>query len=390
MSKSDWKEDKIEKLLKELPKVTDNRDPKDLYHQISSKLKKKKRTVWIVPGFASVAAIILFFILGPGLSDWNRTSNKELSMDSKELVQTEDNAASLKMENVKPEHSELAAQDQNQVMAKTAVYKEDLVGNELLFYGIPDRDAQNVVQISVLVKVEDSKSWFDQFLETMPKLTEEKWGLSDYFPLNGDLTFNSEQKVVNLDLPEDHQYGQGSASESIFENSLKTTFENRSEVNQLTFTTAKNPGVRLGNKELQQIDLSTGKNEVRPYFLLYLDSLNRPLFVQTQDTIASPEAAFLEMRKEIPTKGLKASIPEKLQFDEILAKNNQLTIFVRKGSVIPQTAEMLYGLEAILLIAKDFGFETVEIKYAASDQIGPFRLNQAIEVPVAANKTEIQ
>lgn len=389
MSKTNWNKENLEELLRQMPKVTDNRDPRDLYHQISVKVKGKKRSRWLVPSFASAAALILIFILAPRLSGLYHSFNLNSGQESKSLQRSEDQTVSLKMEQDKRNQSEDILQNKKQEMTKTAVYKEDLPGKDLLIYGIPDTNALNIAPIGVLVKKENSKRWFEQLVETMPKLSEEKWGLSEYFPLNGTLTYNSEQKEVNIDLPSNHQYGWGSANEGLFEQSLKTSFENRSEVNRITFTTAHEPGVFLGNNELLQIDLTTDKDGAHPYLLLYTGNLERPLLVPKVESAPSLEAAFAEMRKEIPIQGLKASIPKEFQFDEVVSNNSTLTIFFRKGIVIPQTPEMMYGLEAILLTAKDFGFTTVEIKNESADNIGPFRLNQVIEVPIAPNKLEI-
>lgn len=389
MSKTDRTKEHLEALLRQLPKITDNRDPHDLYHQISAKINRKKGIGWLVPSLASIAALILIFILVPGLYSLNLHSNPNSRQESKTIEHSEDHVVSLKMEKDKSKQGGGALQNKQQEMTKIAVYKEDLPGKELLIYGIPDSNAMNIVPISVLVNKEDSKSWFDQFLATMPKLLEEKWGLSEYFPLNGTLTYNSEQKEINIDLPSDHQYGWGSANEVTFQNSLKTTFGNHDGVNRITFSTVHKPGIILGNNELLQIDLTSDKVEEHPYLLLYSKNQERPFLVPMGETAASPEAAFSEMRREIPTQGLKASIPEEFQFDKVVPNKRTLTINIRKGVVIPQTPEMMYGLEAILLTAKEFGFTAVEIKNGSVDHIGPFHLDHPIEVPVAPNKYEI-
>jgi hypothetical protein len=388
VSKTERTREHLEVLLRQLPKVTDNRDPHDLYHQISAKMNRKKGTGWLVPSLASIAALILFFILAPGLTGSIHPSNQNSGQESKSIEQSEDPVVSLKMDKDKSDQSG-AFQYNKHEMAKTAVYKEDLQGKEILIYGIPDSNAMNIAPVSVLVAKKETKSWFDQFIETMPKLLEEKWGLSDYFPLKGTLTFNSEEKVVNIDLPSDHQYGWGSANELTFQNSLKTSFGNRSEVNRITFSTMHKPGIILGNDELLQIDLTSDQDDEHPYLLLYTKNQGRPLLVPMGETAASPEAAFAEMRRGFPTQGLKASIPEEFQFDKVVPNNRTLTINIRKGVEIPQTPEMMYGLEAILLTAKEFGFTAVEIKNGSTDHIGPFHLDQPIEVPVAPNKHEI-
>ena len=49
-------------------------------------------------------------------------------------------------------------------------------------------------------------------------LTEEDWGLMDYYPLNATFKLSPDGTSVMVDVPNDHSYGQGSASETIFIN----------------------------------------------------------------------------------------------------------------------------------------------------------------------------
>jgi hypothetical protein len=257
MSKSNFDEEQLKKLLKELPKISDNRDPKDVYHQIQS--KKKKYHKLLVPGIISTAAaIILLLILPLGLSLWKNDSSTQLSFDSEELAKNENNM-SLRMAEDKKGIEESDSKAGNEALEKTVLYKENLAGNELLVYGIPDHEG--------------------------------------------------------------------------------------------------------------------------PYFLLYTENQERPFFVEIQGTGDSPEAAFLEMQKDIPTHGLTASIPDDFQIEKVLPDDRNLIIYVKKGSSFPENKEIMYALEGILLTAKDFGFETVEIKDAASENIGPFSLTKVIDVP---------
>ena len=82
MRKIKWKEEELEELLKQMPKVSDNRATHDHYQQITIKLKRKKRAGMLISGLASAAAILLFFVLASGLSNWNQHSSKESLEDS--------------------------------------------------------------------------------------------------------------------------------------------------------------------------------------------------------------------------------------------------------------------------------------------------------------------
>ena len=86
--------------------------------------------------------------------------------------------------------------------------------------------------------------------------------------------------------------------------------------------------------------------------------------------------------------GTEASIPEKWKI-EISGTNDSIVIITLKDNEA-LTEDFLLNLEAILLTAKDFGYEAVKIENAGIDQLGPFTLNLPINVPVAPNKKSIE
>ncbi len=54
MKRSEWSDNELEELLRQMPKVKDHRDPRDIYQNIS--LKKRKTKSWLLPGMAAAAA----------------------------------------------------------------------------------------------------------------------------------------------------------------------------------------------------------------------------------------------------------------------------------------------------------------------------------------------
>ncbi|MED3563213.1 hypothetical protein P4447_12285, partial [Bacillus xiapuensis] len=72
MKKSEWSDKQLEDLLRQMPKIKDHRDPRDIYQNLS--LKKQKRPVWVIPVIASAAALLLIVILIPKLLVGNRFS----------------------------------------------------------------------------------------------------------------------------------------------------------------------------------------------------------------------------------------------------------------------------------------------------------------------------
>ena len=402
MRRTEITEKQLEEILKQLPKIRDNRDSHELYRAISTRSQKKKRPGWIFPSVATVAASALLFLLFPNLFSWESPTN----LESK-------NQSSMEFENKEPDHNadsiplkredatmtkDSAKQSQSnmaeksvveQDLIRTAIYQEDLAENEVLTFAVPDEQGQNTVPISILVRKDKSKSWDQQFIETMQKIAESEWGLREYYPLSGNLTFNMGKKVVNLDVPSSHQYGKGSSSETVFLDSLKLTFRYTDKINLITFTTEGNPGIVLGNNELQQLDLADNKQLAYPYYLLYVGGQIRPLLVPFNSPVTSIGEALEVMQEEITTHGLQASISSAIDFESITTSNEILTLSFSKDTQIESTAEMVYGIEAILLMAKEFGYKEVEFKNSDVNSIGPFNLEHPIGVPVAPNKHKI-
>ena len=63
MKKSEWSDKQLEELLRQMPKIKDHRNPRDIYQNLS--LKRRKKPAWILPAIASAAAVLLIVILIP-------------------------------------------------------------------------------------------------------------------------------------------------------------------------------------------------------------------------------------------------------------------------------------------------------------------------------------
>ncbi|UAC47116.1 hypothetical protein K6959_10160 [Bacillus aquiflavi] len=221
MKKSKWDDEQLEELLRQMPKVTDYRDPRDIYQNISSKIKKRKKQNWMMPAFAGAVSLLLFLILTPGFLDLNRSANQEAKDEANNdlISKTSDNhsISTEKMEVI--QDMELSNENENMKptsteQAITAVYEEDLKKYDKIIYAIPDENIQNIVPVTILVDKDEAKNWFEQFMEMSSSLSEQEWGLSNYYPLNAVIAY--EDSTVQVDLPANHNYGQGSAAAETF------------------------------------------------------------------------------------------------------------------------------------------------------------------------------
>ncbi|WP_174734050.1 negative regulator of sigma-X activity [Mesobacillus harenae] len=401
MRKSELSDKQLEEMLRQMPKIKDQRDPRDIYQNIASKVEKKKRAVWLFPGLAASAAALLFIILAPTLLDWNFSMQESSEQNSSAYDTSEndqsantiladtDKADSASMFEAAGQEEEITslAEAKEANLGVTAVYEEDLNGSQVLTYAIPDPNALVTIPVSVVVPEDKTKSDFDQYKDTMDSLREEEWGLADFYPLNAELSFDPSIKTVKADLPKDHQYGIGSANEIMFFSAMEKTFENLN-VEKINLYTDGNDGAIFGNfGEIKEISIKDPGNQA--YFFYYLPDSSVPYLVPFTENFKTIDAAYDQMTKDHETSGLRASIPAGIKVHELSGvEGATLQITLKEGTEL--TENMLHSFEAMLLTAKSFGFQAVKVVGAETDTLGPFNLNEEIKLPIAPNKREIR
>ncbi|PLR76352.1 negative regulator of sigma-X activity [Bacillus sp. V3-13] len=414
MKKSEWSDERIEKLLGQMPKLTDHRNPQDIYQNIAGKLGKRKRQAWLMPGLAAAAALILFFILAPELLDWRDSPARNMSLESAQRqhegreenkIALESNRHADKAE--KKDQQESAAETQadpradsantltaegadtlSAAPARTAVYEEDVNGQELLTYALPAADGQNVVPISVLVTNEEKKPWIDLYEETAGHLAEETWGLNDYYPLKADFSLDETKRELTINFPENTQYGQEPDSELIIQKVLEQSFAGK--VDMIILRTADEAGLKK-NDLPESINLASDQSSgAHGYFFLNQGSLEQPLLVPSTKEYASIDEAFLAMQKKSAEGNLLPSIPGQFEIKPSRENAKLLSVELNGPANFEKSANAVYTVEAILLTAKDFGYGAVILKNDTVESIGGFPVSQVINVPLGANKQNIR
>jgi hypothetical protein len=389
MKKSEWSDHEIEQLLQQMPKVKDHRDPRDIYQSLSLKAKKRKAPVWIVPSVASLAAVLLLFILAPQV--WQ--GNFQDSATKQESTEAKDETSN-RMAKVAPGNSTNSgiADDKHELSlmaapTETAIYEEDLLEQQVITFTIPDQNAQILVPVSVLVPKD--KTWIEYYQDQSEKLTEVQWGLSDYYPLNATLSMVNEQ-TMNVDVPAEHVYGNGSTNETLFINTLNETMNRHEDLQKITFSTNGSPGIMLGNYG-EVSELKKPETKKRSYYLFNPNNQNSPFIVPGIEEFSDIRTAFESMRVGNETYGLNPSIPAEFAFD-INDNSQELLSLTFTGENIQLTDEsiLVYCIESILLTAKEFGFKSVKFENSPLAQVGRFNLENELKVPIAPNKVILQ
>lgn len=390
----------LEELLRQLPKISDPRHPSEIYQGLSLKRKKKRIPAWVIPGLATSAVLVLLFILSPTLTSWDSVADNsdhaELSVESTESPQessrANDNADSSAMSSFGNEESLDNSMEEtltaNEYEEPTAVYPDDLGNNQIFTFSIPDPNAQVTVPVTVLVDKSEQKTWFDLYEETIVKLDEEEWGLSEYFPLEASMSYDAGNQSVNVDVAANHTYGYGSTAETIFTSVLKESFPIE-KVKKITFTTDGQKGIELGNYgTVFEIKTEEGANQA--YFFFYSGKEDRPYLIPSAEQYGTITEAFAKMRGDQEVLGLKASLPQDLVLEISNGAGSENTLYLKVSEHFSMGDGFLDSLEAIFLTARNFGYDFIRFENVSTEHVGPFDLSKELPLPVAPNKKMIE
>lgn len=413
MKKSQLSDKQLEEILGQMPKIKDHRDPRDIYQNIAHRVEKRRMPAWVIPSAAMAAVLFLAFILSPGLMDWNQSadksidsksspeSNMAMDMDTATKESSAKNTADQADQNIKMDTSTEDEDKGNEFTAKVAenpyaglnaLYKEELEGqeSEVITYAIPDQNGQILVPITTTVPKEEGKPWIDSFTETMPKLKEEEWGLSEFYPVDATFNYNETSKTLNMDVKADHPYKNGSVSSTLLLDAMSQNLSGKG-IDKLTFTTEQKPGMDLGNYGmLDEGPITPAANEMRAYMFYQQDDNTQPFLVPTKEQFDTIMLAFEQMQGNIEELQLTASLPKDFSPAKIEPEDDQTELKIILDKKMALDNEFLPNLEAILMTAKEFGYQSVKFENAGTEQIGPFILNDPIPVPVAPNKKVLE
>lgn len=412
MKKSQLSDKQLEEILGQMPKIRDHRDPSDIYQNIARKVERRRTPVWILPGLASAAVLFLVFILSSGLMDSNQSADKSVEQNaaSDEKTATEMDSASIeesKFEDKNEEQEKALMMDQSESLKNeskkltpfkeggpyaglTALYESELIdeGAQAFTYAIPDMAGQNLVPVTVSVPGVEEEPWFETFTATMAKLTEEEWGLTDFYPIDAALTYDKVTKTLNMDVKEDHPYRQGSVSNTMLLEAMAQNLASQ-DVKELTFSTEGKEGIDFGHYGvIEKKPVPNVPIRKRAYFIFKPEGTEDTYLVPTKESFDSFETALSEMRKANEELKLEATIPDDFAPQEIKVEEEQslVRIFLDGDTGLQE----LSSFEAILLTAKEFGYQSVKFENAGIDTLGPFNLNEPVPVPQAPNKKYIK
>lgn len=322
MKNSKWNDTQLIELLQNMPHVKDSRNPQDIYQNISSKRIKKAKKLKGYAVLASLAAIFILAIIMPYFIYEQQSFNQSMSNSV-----TNSKSEMAILEDAAPKESrnmeinQLQKYSAQSFIQNHVVYEEQIKDDYLISIGVPIRDTENVVPISFLVPKNEVSSQTEAIQKVMQTFSEESIGLED-----------------------------GEAFEM------------------------------SGYGPIENEDIT---NRAKKGFFIYKYQ-DQILLVPYFEPFATFGQALKNMKEQNST-NLLPSIPKEFNIEKINKDGDQVMIAFTKNSKLTNSESDLIMLYAIMLTAREFGYNRITFNVPNVDHIGEIKMNTTNKVPIAPN-----
>lgn len=403
MTHKDWNDNKIEKLLGDVPDISDNRPMSEILARLKQDERlntphRKKSKKWM-PALVAVAALLVIGLLVPSMFGENELSMRDQSTDNK-MIQSEDaepsaRGASLENESSTDEEAEMGTMDgfSTKMASETgrthhfAVYSEDVTDSTLFHLGLAGDQALSIAVTFIIPNSQIKEdigflepTSYDLYKKYADRLDESALGFQEYHPYKGDIA--ADDHVIIHRLPQGHGYDIGSGSMEVYLDSLQDTFYGYQEVRFENEDGTATMFSEVGQPSTPLI-LKSGRNHLNYYMFEQQDGQQFLTSNFSQPQPSLNEA--LQQMKVKPNDVFKPVIPSTLNF-EVKADDKLTTIKFTQpldlDAMEPEKAMQM--VEGMLLTAADFG-EQLQFENVVQEEWNGFNFSQPLPVPVGSN-----
>ncbi|GAB3052661.1 hypothetical protein [Virgibacillus ainsalahensis] len=383
---------KIADKLKQFPVIIDETDKDDLFQRISShqdkdvKVNKNKR---FIPALGIIMTFVIIVFIVPSLLNSSMfQNNDEQSADYALDVSDQNEVTENQQESTTDSFGQESSNDdveQETMLADpssdTHVIQE-IGDNMTIVHGaISDSKQQYVIPLSLIVSESDDISTHYNNLDD--RIEENEWGVSNYPFEDVSFTLRKAENLVVMDLPKNHTLGEGSAKTYIFEQMLTRMFTPHG-IEKVIFDTKDNQRVNLGKIGVVQ-ELPIREEKEESYKLYRKSEETRSFLIPiSNEEQATIEDALNELKIGQKSLNVYQTIPDDVNFS-VKSGNRQLIVSFAEDSLMKSNQDYVTMIEAILMTAKSYGYETVNFKNSSIEQIGAYDLSVPVEVPDAVN-----
>lgn len=403
-------EKELQSLLEQMPKIQDHQSPDALYENIQAKLEEKdmhkeshrgKQKWYYLPVVASAALVILVVIVSAAYLNHQNMYNQNMNQadDSEQGSVANENQYDMSIEQAPEEEmSDVESAESHNETFDSEGSKDEMMADQVLqskalqsvpknhipfSFMIPDRNKQYSVPISFSVPQEQAD--LNEYYSNISQFVEaEEWGVDPSIFQGITFDFNLDEHTVSVDIPQGFLRKGGSTVERLLVNSLYHMMQPLN-VETIFFTTDGNQGADFAHYgTLTELEVPS---QIKNIYKLYQVSDEHPVWIIPipANSDSSIEEAINAMYEGNENFSIRASIPENITIENIEESKDLLTITFSKSVNLTPTEPTVYMIDAILMTAKSFGYEEVHFRNANIDQIGPYNLEEIIQVPAAIN-----
>ncbi|RZT14526.1 MULTISPECIES: hypothetical protein [Fictibacillus] len=376
-----WNDEKIEQHLKSLPHIKDRRSKQELYLKVQAKVhykdnKGKRLPSWSLPALATACALVIFGVFVPDLvKNGGKMEQSKIAFEADKGSKGMDAASTATDGDVK-----LKADKKTMPVAYHEPIQEsslDGVGvdQDWVTVGYLDDQAQLAIPVSFITQ---PNHYLDKVNEQLQKFKPESAGLVESPLQRAKIT--EEEETVIIDWPAGSIY---EAEEPLLKNLIALTFSNESQKYKVEFRTDGKAGYDFSNYGLiKDWDIEVPGAPHFRYDAPTTDAFIVSLFSTGREATDMPADLddALDVMDEEQERGLKPLLPKDLELEvkETGEKSVEIT-FPDSFKLLADNLEHQMMIDAILLTAESYGYDSVKINNTGLDSIGPYQLNEPIE-----------
>lgn len=393
MNHEHWDEDRIEELLKNVPKIHDVRSKEEVFERLkrdgvfdeeppknSPIIKKKTKMMpWLIAACAALFAAVLI----PSLTNNSMEEQAILNSEQDDSSGDQQEMETFALPNDMEEKENFAPMSTSDADIKTAVYPEQLEGNTLFKIGLASDEAESI-PVTILIPNEkivedfgkDNPTQVELYNEYAPQLNEKLLGFNEYHPYVGEIT-ESEGKVIHK-LPNNHPYDEDAAT---YYATLTDTFSDYSEMEIVDENSEPVILEDIG----EEYTLLTEKSKQHSYFKYVQNDGSEFLAPNFRETYSTVEEAMEALK--VSTNDIYKSVilPNA---DYSVSVNHDVVIITFKNRLDLfeyNQVEAMQMIEAMLLTAAGFN-KSVQFENIVQTEWEGFDFTKPLPIPVGPNE----
>jgi hypothetical protein len=399
-----WNDEKIQKLLNDLPDIQDTRSKEDVLSRLKqdsrmqnpTKHKPKRKTRRnLIPTFVAAAVLLVLMLLIPSMLKNNSSNDKASTMimsdESKDMKVFSKDDSVIGGESEEMAESEM---DQGNELSNglentlhSAVYPNDAAGYTVFRLGLASEAAASI-PVTFLIpdgQIEEDfgdvePSSLDLYMKYAGQIDEEALGFYDYHPYKG--TFSVDGDVLVHTLPSEHGYDMASGIITTYLGTLQDTFFGFKEIR---FENEDGTPVEFDQvgEPSKPMKLNSGVNHFN-YYLFKQSDGQEYLSSNFSYSYENLETALGEM--EINPNDIYSSIiPANVKFKVV--ENKKVTVVKFKDTLdllSMSETEAHQLIDGIVLTAASFNRQ-IQFENILQTEWNGFNLNEPLPIPVGPN-----